>query len=80
MNTHVIHHPFWTTASFGDNVDTSPMELSALGDHLGRCHDSRGRWFVLRIAADTLDRFMAARFVTTMVLVALLIGIASLAG
>ena len=29
--------PNWSTASFGDAVDTSPMELSALGEHLHLC-------------------------------------------
>lgn len=82
MNTHAITSPSWSTASFGDTADTSPMELSALGDHLDRCKGSRGRLFVLQSVAETLNSFVAARFVTTLVVVALLIalwmGVASL--
>ena len=28
--------PTWTTASVSEHADTSPLELSALGEHLGR--------------------------------------------
>ena len=78
MNSHVVVNPFWSTASFGDTVDTSPMELSALGEHLDLCKGSRGRMFRLQCVAETLNGFVAARLVTTLVVVALLIGAASL--
>jgi hypothetical protein len=78
MNTQVITNPLWSTASFGDSVDTTPMELSALGEHLDLCKQSRGRWFGLRCVAETANAFLAARFVTTLAAVALLIGVASL--
>ncbi len=78
MNTQVITNPFWSTSSFGESVDTSPMELSALGEHLDLCKESRGRLFGLRCAAETLNAFVATRFVTTLAAVALLIGVASL--
>ena len=78
MSTHVVTPAFWSTASFGDTADTSPMELSALGEHLDLCKGSRGRLFALQCAAETLNGFVAARFVTTLVMVALLIGVASL--
>jgi hypothetical protein len=69
----------WSTASFGDSVDTSPMELEQLGAHLDRCHVSKGRWFTLRCLAESMNGFVAPRFVTTLVLAALAIGLASLA-
>jgi hypothetical protein len=78
MNTNIINTPYWSTASFGDNADTSPMELSALGEHLDLCRGSRERLFGLHCAAQTMHGFVAARFVTTLVVAALLIGIASL--
>jgi len=58
--------PFWNTASSDHTPDTSPMELSALGEHLDRCKASRGRLFALRRATEALDRF-----VTTLVVVAI---------
>lgn len=73
------HHPNWPTASFGDTADTSPMELAALGDHLSQCRSSRGRLFNLRCHAASAHRFIAARFVTTVVVLAVgLTGIALL--
>lgn len=70
----------WTTASLGDHTDTSPMELSALGEHLGRCQTLRGRLFALRCAADATHGVLAARFVTTLVVAAALLAAASLLG
>ncbi|MDO8252693.1 MAG: hypothetical protein Q7T78_23645 [Rhodoferax sp.] len=78
MNTHVIAIPSWSTASFGDTVDTSPLELSALGEHLDLCRGSHDRLFALQCAAQTMHGFVAARFVTTVVLVVLLIGVGSM--
>jgi len=71
--------PFWSTASFGEAVDTSPLELSALGDHLDRCQGSRGRLFALRCVGEALNGFVAARFVTTLVVASMLIGAVSMA-
>jgi len=68
----------WATASFADTADTTPMELSALGAHVDRCKGSRGRMFALQCAADSLIGFIAPRFVTTAVIVAIVFGIASL--
>jgi hypothetical protein len=78
MIVHVINTPFWSTSSYGNTTDTTPMELSALGDHLSLCQGSRGRLFTLQCVAETFNRFVAARFVTTLVVVAMLIGAASL--
>lgn len=78
MNTNVISTPSWSTASFGDTADTSPRELSALGEHLDLCRGSHGRLFALQCVALTMHGFVAARFVTTLVMVAFLIGLVSL--
>jgi hypothetical protein len=70
--------PFWSTASFGNTADTSPMELSELGEHLDICQQAHGRWFVLHCAAESLSGFVSARLVTVLAVVALLIGGVSL--
>jgi hypothetical protein len=70
--------PAWSTASFGHAPDTSPLELSTLGDHLDRCSGRSGRWFVLRCRVEALQAFMSSHIVTTLV-VALLVGAALLA-
>lgn len=68
----------WATSSFADTADTTPMELSALGAHVDRCNGSRGRMFRLQCAADSMIAFVAPRLVTTVVVVALVFGVASL--
>jgi hypothetical protein len=80
MNNDLIAHPAWSTASFGDAADTSPMELSALGEHLDICQGSRGRLFAWHCVAETMRGFVAARLVTTLMAVALLIGVTTLLG
>ena len=77
MTQVVNDRPPWSTASFGDAADTSPMELSVLGDHLDSCRRSHGRWFALQCAAENLNGFVASRFVTTLTLATLLIGLVS---
>ena len=68
----------WATASIAETADTTPMELSALGAHVERCNGSRGRMFRLQCAADAMIAFLAPRFVTTAVIVAVVFGVASL--
>lgn len=68
----------WSTASYGDAPDTSPMELSTLGEHLHACTRSHGRWFTLQCVVERVSRFVAARTVTTLAAAALLIGLATL--
>jgi hypothetical protein len=79
MNTSTTANP-WPTASCGDSVDTTPMELSVLGEHLDSCTRSHGRLFALHCAAERAGRFVAARIVTSLAVAVLLIGLASLIG
>lgn len=64
----------WNTASVGTAPDTSPGELTALGEHAAVCDSRRDRLFTVRCVFDALQAFLATRFVTTMLVVALLIG------
>jgi hypothetical protein len=70
--------PFWPTAAINGAADTSPMELSALGAHIDRCNGSRGRMFGLRCAVDAVHGFIAPRFVTTLIVIGIVFGVASL--
>lgn len=68
--------PNWSTASFGDTTDTSPMDLSLLGEHLQLCRNARGRLFLTRCHAEAVQGFMASRIVTTLLVGgALLLGL-----
>ena len=77
MHTPPITLPLWSTASLGDEAETSPMELSALGAHMAACKSLKGRLFSARCAAEAMHGFVAGRMVTTLVVAALLIGISS---
>jgi hypothetical protein len=78
MNRPACNAPSWSTSSFSDAVDSSPMELSVLGDHLGRCKESNGRMFTVRCFAESLNGVLAGRLVTTVVVATVLIGGGSL--
>lgn len=73
MNTKILAGPCWSTSSFGNVPEPSAMELSALGEHLDVCRRLSGRLFALKCRAQALHGFVAARFVTTLVAVALLL-------
>lgn len=79
MKTNTNTARFWSTASFGGNTDTSSIELLSLGDHLGVCSSPSGHLFALHCVVESIRGFMAARFVTTLLGVALLIGIVAMA-
>lgn len=66
--------PSWDTSSFGHPADTSPMECSALADHLSVCTRSRGPMQVLRTGAGLVRGFVVPRLVTTLFFVALIAG------
>jgi len=63
----------WNTASWGGSTDTSPMELRALGEHLRVCRAPHGRLFAMRCALEHASRFASARFVTTLVVLLVLL-------
>jgi len=75
MKIKLITSPRWSTASFGDNADTTPVELAALGEHLHHCQGSRGNLFTLRCLAESANGFVAPRLFTTLAVAAVLIGI-----
>lgn len=68
----------WTTSSLGSTADTSPMELSALGDHLDDCRKTQSGWFFVRCFGDSLHQYMASRFVTTLFIATVLMGAVAL--
>jgi hypothetical protein len=72
MNTPIILRPRWSTASFGASADTSPKELAALGAHLTLCQGHHARLQTMQRMAHTVHGFIAARFVTTLVVLTLL--------
>ncbi len=79
---HSLHSPAfsrlgWNTATSAGPVGTSPHDLSTLGEHLGTCQPIHPHLFALHCVADAMHGFVAARFVTTLVVIALLLGLSS---
>ena len=64
----------WSTSSYGDKAATSPMELMELGSHLGTCRGAHGKLFAVRCAAERMNGFVTARFMTSLLVAGLLIG------
>ena len=62
----------WSTSSFAGATDMSPLEMFDLREHLQRCGRLRGRLFAAKCWLESVDRFLAPRFMTTMVVLALL--------
>jgi hypothetical protein len=78
MSTHFMSTPIWSTAAYGHTAETSPQELSVLGEHLNSCRNPHGHATAFRAAAQAMHGFGATRFVTTLLVVGLLIGVAFL--
>ncbi len=74
MPKYTASAPSWDTSSFGHPADTSPMECSALADHLSLCSRSRGPFQFLRVGAAVVRSVVLPRLVTTALVIALIAG------
>ncbi len=74
MAYHPSFPPTWDTASLGRPASASALEHSALSAHLGDCGACRGRLHTLQAGAVGLRQLLAARVVTTALVLALLLG------
>ena len=70
--------PCWSTAAVGSTANASAVELSGLGEHLHLCNRTRGALFGLQCAAETMNGFVAPRFVSTLVFATLLMSVITL--
>lgn len=66
--------PRWSTTSYGEATDTGPQALTALGEHVSLCRADSSRFSRLQCGALAVHGLVAARFVTTLAVVAALIG------
>ena len=70
--------PSWSTASFGNAAAASTMDLSALGQHMQQCSRPGGAWLALSSRVSALHSGLLARFVTSLALLAVLVGAAAM--
>lgn len=66
--------PSWETSSYGESAETTPMQLSALGEHLSHCSRPHGRMAALHWSAEVLQAFVLGRLVTTVAVVLAVVG------
>lgn len=78
MNPQTQTHTRWHTASFGDSASTLPMELNALGEHMQQCSRRPGSLFALLCRVESVHQGLLARFVTSLTLVAAVVGAAAM--
>lgn len=64
----------WCTASRSDASKSSGTDLLVLGKHLSACPQMHRHLMMLHGVAASIHGFVATRFVTTLVVVALLFG------
>jgi hypothetical protein len=64
----------WSTSSLGHAPAASAQEFTNLGEHLHACRACGSRLFAVACGAESLHRFVASRFVTTLAVAVLLIG------
>lgn len=79
MTTHLLPSTSWRTASFSDSSNSALLETSALGEHLDVCKRCSRSLYAVQRGADLMHGFFSGRFVTTLALIALIIGLSSLA-
>ena len=75
-NFHATSAAGWSTSSFGSAPDASPLDSLDLSEHLDRCRHSRGALFASLCLADTAYKLLAPRLVTTLAVLALVVGAA----
>jgi len=78
MNPELSISPRWSTSAYGEPADTSPVDLTELGEHLHLCRGSQGRLFGLHCAAERMNGIVAPRFITTLLVVTMIMTVALL--
>ena len=78
MTTHSTPSTTWRTASLADSSGLATGDTSALGDHLDVCRRCSGTFLAIQRSAELVHGFFTSRFVTTLVLIAVVIGLSSL--
>lgn len=66
--------PHWSTSCYGHSVDTSPMELTALGEHLQQCRSGHQRLRALQRGGQSVHSWVAPRFVSTLAVLVVVLG------
>jgi hypothetical protein len=77
MNTTSLAAPSWSTTTFGDAAAASWSQVAAMGEHLDLCKAMSGPLFAMHCSAEAVHAFAATRFVTTLMIIVLLLAAGS---
>lgn len=72
---HTTQRHAWCTASRSDANKSSSTDLLVLGNHLSACPQMHRHLLTLQAVAVSIHGFVATRFMTTLVIVAVLFGL-----
>lgn len=75
MHSPITTRLAWCTAAHGDNAKSTRADLAALGEHLNACPQLHRHLLILHDATEFMHSFVATRFVSTLVVFALAIGL-----
>jgi hypothetical protein len=78
MTNHGSTPPFWSTASFADSDEPFADDLQLLGQHLCLCKRPNGRWFAMQCMGQSVNGFVKAHLITSLIAVSMVAGLASL--
>ena len=67
----------WCTTAHGDNAKAAGADLAALGEHMISCPQLHRHILSLHGATEAMNGFVATRFVSTLLVLAVLIGLGS---
>ena len=75
MHSHSTTRYAWCTASNSDSAKSTRADLAALGEHLNACPQLHRHLLTLQGATEVMNGFVATRFVSTLLVFALVIGL-----
>lgn len=78
MKIDTAYSALWRTASYSDTPDTQQHDAATLQQHLSMCQQVYGRLHRLRHHTYAVLRFLYTHVVTALLLMALVLGLASL--
>lgn len=75
MNSPATTSHKWCTASNSDSAKSTRADLAALGEHMNTCPQLHRHLLSLQGATEVMNGFVATRFVSTLLVLALLVGL-----
>ena len=75
MHSPITTRLAWCTAARNDSAKSTRADLAALGEHLNACPQLNRHLLTLHGATEFMNGFVATRFVSTILVFALVIGL-----